>query len=142
MEDGNVSRATVSLSADYCVVANSLLTHLNNNFGESIVFKHSFRSKYFLGWLLLQGRRAFRNASDVAFRDLITLHTLHVEVAVEVGWPGAVQEMQPAVGNFLVRVHVAVVVLVAVDELKQTNKKKRRQMPLKLVGVHVRRNCE
>lgn len=61
----------------------------------------------------------------MAFRDLITLHTLHVEVAVEVGWPGAVQEMQPAVGNFLVRVHVAVVVLVAVDELKQTKQKKK-----------------
>lgn len=38
---------------------------------------------------------------------------------MEVRWSAAVEQVHPPVGNFLVRVHVAVVVLIAVNELKK-----------------------
>lgn len=50
--------------------------------------------------------------------DLVKLLTLHVEVAMEVWRPAAIQQIHSPIGNLLIRVHIAIVVLIAVDELK------------------------
>ena len=50
--------------------------------------------------------------------DLVKLLTLHVEVAVEVWRPTAIQQINSPIGNFLICVHIAIVVLIAVNELK------------------------
>lgn len=49
---------------------------------------------------------------------LVKLLTFHVEVAVEVRRPAAIQHVHSAVGHLLICVHIAIVVLVAVNELE------------------------
>lgn len=50
---------------------------------------------------------------------LLALLTLHVEVAMEIWRPGAVQQIHSAITNFFICVNISIIVLIAVNELQK-----------------------